>query len=272
MAQGRLHRPRQRIDRDPRRRALSSSWSNRAAAAPALSAQSRERFSLRRRRPISGLICDHHRRDPMPIAAPRPETWIRTTPAGLYCEPGDFHIDPSAPGAARRDHPRPRRSRAPRQCAGAGNRARPSRSCRRAMAKTPAGRCSRFAYGESLTVGEVTSAAGAGRSCARQRADRARLPRQSGRCFRRLQAPARSDLRAVRAAELRPVHHRGDLRPAGLPPSAGRSGDRQAIAFADAVPRALPSRRSLRARQMPARLGAAAPRRATRNRFICTAR
>jgi len=28
-------------------------------------------------------------------AAPRPETWIRTTPAGLYCEPGDFHIDPS---------------------------------------------------------------------------------------------------------------------------------------------------------------------------------
>jgi putative mRNA 3-end processing factor len=33
----------------------------------------------------------------MPIAAPRPETWIRATPAGLYCEPGDFHIDPSHP-------------------------------------------------------------------------------------------------------------------------------------------------------------------------------
>jgi putative mRNA 3-end processing factor len=33
----------------------------------------------------------------MPIAAPRPESWIRTTPAGLYCEPGDFHIDPSLP-------------------------------------------------------------------------------------------------------------------------------------------------------------------------------
>jgi putative mRNA 3-end processing factor len=31
------------------------------------------------------------------MAAPRPETWIRTTPAGLYCEPGDFHIDPSRP-------------------------------------------------------------------------------------------------------------------------------------------------------------------------------
>ena len=32
----------------------------------------------------------------MPPAAP-PETWIKTTPAGLYCEPGDFHIDPTLP-------------------------------------------------------------------------------------------------------------------------------------------------------------------------------
>jgi putative mRNA 3-end processing factor len=27
---------------------------------------------------------------------PHPETWIRITPQGLYCEPGDFHIDPVA--------------------------------------------------------------------------------------------------------------------------------------------------------------------------------
>ena len=33
----------------------------------------------------------------MLIATPRPETWIRPTPAGLYCEPGDFHIDPLHP-------------------------------------------------------------------------------------------------------------------------------------------------------------------------------
>jgi putative mRNA 3-end processing factor len=33
----------------------------------------------------------------MPLAAPRPETWIRATPAGLYCEPGDFYIDPQHP-------------------------------------------------------------------------------------------------------------------------------------------------------------------------------
>src|ERR1700687_3239590 len=29
----------------------------------------------------------------------RPESWIRTTPSGLYCEPGGFHIDPVQPVA-----------------------------------------------------------------------------------------------------------------------------------------------------------------------------
>ena len=27
---------------------------------------------------------------------PHPDTWLRVTPSGLYCEPGDFHIDPTA--------------------------------------------------------------------------------------------------------------------------------------------------------------------------------
>jgi putative mRNA 3-end processing factor len=31
------------------------------------------------------------------IAAPRPETWLRTTRAGLHCEPGGFYIDPVVP-------------------------------------------------------------------------------------------------------------------------------------------------------------------------------
>jgi putative mRNA 3-end processing factor len=30
----------------------------------------------------------------MPIAAPRPESWLRTVPGGLYCEPGGFFVDP----------------------------------------------------------------------------------------------------------------------------------------------------------------------------------
>ena len=33
----------------------------------------------------------------MSSIAPRPETWLKTTPAGLYCEPGDFYIDPPLP-------------------------------------------------------------------------------------------------------------------------------------------------------------------------------
>jgi len=33
----------------------------------------------------------------MPIAAPRPESWLRIVPEGLYCEPGDFFIDPTRP-------------------------------------------------------------------------------------------------------------------------------------------------------------------------------
>lgn len=33
----------------------------------------------------------------MPSFALRPETWIKTTPAGLYCAPGDFYIDPLLP-------------------------------------------------------------------------------------------------------------------------------------------------------------------------------
>jgi putative mRNA 3-end processing factor len=31
------------------------------------------------------------------MATPRPETWLRVLPAGLYCEPGGFFIDPTRP-------------------------------------------------------------------------------------------------------------------------------------------------------------------------------
>ena len=33
----------------------------------------------------------------MPTTAPRPETWLRALPVGLYCEPGGFFIDPTRP-------------------------------------------------------------------------------------------------------------------------------------------------------------------------------
>ncbi len=31
------------------------------------------------------------------MSIPAPQSWIRTTPSGLYCEPGGFHIDPVQP-------------------------------------------------------------------------------------------------------------------------------------------------------------------------------
>src|SRR6516225_2968434 len=33
----------------------------------------------------------------MPFVSPRPVNWIKITSAGIYCEPGDFHIDPIRP-------------------------------------------------------------------------------------------------------------------------------------------------------------------------------
>src|SRR5260370_19434565 len=49
----------------------------------------------------------------MHITAPRPDSWIRASPAGLYGEPGGFHIDPVMPVAGavvthgHSDHARP---------------------------------------------------------------------------------------------------------------------------------------------------------------------
>jgi putative mRNA 3-end processing factor len=90
----------------------------------------------------------------MPIAAPRPETWIRTTPAGLYCEPRDFHIDPLRP--------------VPRAVIthGHGDHARAGNARVLATAETIAimrarygaeagGALQALAYGELLAIGEV---------------------------------------------------------------------------------------------------------------------
>src|SRR5579872_6492549 len=47
------------------------------------------------------------------MTPPHPETWLRVTPSGLYCEPGDFFIDPTMPvdravvTHAHSDHARP---------------------------------------------------------------------------------------------------------------------------------------------------------------------
>ena len=61
------------------------------------------------------------------------------------------------------------------------------------------------------------------------------------------------DLRAVRADAVRCVHHRGDVRPAGVPAWRPERRDRQAAALGRAVSRARASGRRLFARQGAAR-------------------
>jgi putative mRNA 3-end processing factor len=90
----------------------------------------------------------------MPIAVPRPATWIRPTPAGLYCEPGDFHIDPVRPvpravithGHA--DHARPGNGHVLATEATA--------AIMRARMGGAAGSLQPVAYGETVAIGAVS--------------------------------------------------------------------------------------------------------------------
>ena len=86
-------------------------------------------------------------------------------------------------------------------------------------------------YGESRDARRRQGDVPSRRPRARLGADRGRGERPAHRRLGRLQGRRRSDLRAVRAGALRRVHHRGDLRPAGVPPRRSRRGDRQAAAF-----------------------------------------
>ena len=86
---------------------------------------------------------------------PHPQTWLKTTPAGLYCEPGDFYIDPLRPVSravithAHADHARPGHEAV---LATAGTLA----VMRTRMGAERAGVSQQsLPYGESLKLGEV---------------------------------------------------------------------------------------------------------------------
>lgn len=90
----------------------------------------------------------------MPIAAPRPNTWIRITPSGLYCEPGGFHIDPLQPvpcaviSHGHSDHARPGSERVL---------ATPATIAimRARHGEAAGGALQALGYGEPLTMGDV---------------------------------------------------------------------------------------------------------------------
>ena len=90
----------------------------------------------------------------MPVAPPSPETWLLKTPAGLYCAPGDFYIDPVRPVPravvthAHSDHARPGN--------GAVLATAQTLAVMRARLGEAAGASLQAApYGESLRIGEA---------------------------------------------------------------------------------------------------------------------
>jgi putative mRNA 3-end processing factor len=90
----------------------------------------------------------------MSITAPPPETWIKTTPAGLYCVPGGFHIDPRLPvpcAVVTHGHGDHARSGNGRVLATAGTIA----IMQARYGEAAGGGFQPLAYGESLTIGEV---------------------------------------------------------------------------------------------------------------------
>ena len=201
----------------------------------------------------------------------RPQDILMPVPAGLCCKPGGFHIDPVRPVEravithGHSDHAR------------AGHGA--------VLATQETLDMMRLRYGDNFagTTQAIALWRGdqarrrhrqipSGRPCAGLGADRGVLQGHLHRRLRRLQGRARSDLRAVRSGALRRLHHRGDVRPAGVPPWRCRGRGEEAAGLGRAVSGARASGRRLFARQGAARDRAVARRPATTRRSTCMAR
>ena len=188
-----------------------------------------------------------------------PRSWLYPTPRGLYCEPGDFYVDPAvAVTRAVITH-------------GHGDHARPGHRNALATPETLAIMRARFQdmpdtsqqplkYGESVRIGDVEVSLvpaghilGSAQAVLEHKGQRIVV---SGDYKRRPDA----DLPAVRAGAVRRLHHRGDLRAAGLPSSLRHGRDRQAPALARDLSRAHSSGGRLCAGQVPAGDQAAARR------------
>jgi putative mRNA 3-end processing factor len=91
----------------------------------------------------------------MPISAPQPQSWIKTTPSGLYCEPGGFHVDPVQRVAravithGHSDHARPGHDRVLAT-------AETIAIMRRRYGDEAGGSLQAVVYGETVSVGDVS--------------------------------------------------------------------------------------------------------------------
>ena len=186
------------------------------------------------------------------ISEMRPHDILMPVAAGLCCKPGGFHIDPVRPvERAVITH-------------GHSDHARPGHGAVLATQETLD--MMRLRYGDNFAA---THAGGAlwRRNPARRRqnqipsrgpcaglgADRRDLQGHLHRRFRRLQGRRRPDLHAVRSGALRRLHHRGDVRPAGVSPWRCGGRGEEAAGLGRAVSGARASGRRLFARQGAAR-------------------
>jgi putative mRNA 3-end processing factor len=91
----------------------------------------------------------------MPFISSRPGSWIKTTSAGIYCEPGDFHIDPIRPvqrAVITHGHGDHARSGNERVLATPGTIA----IMQQRYGEAAGGALQPLPYGEPLTAGDVT--------------------------------------------------------------------------------------------------------------------
>ena len=153
------------------------------------------------------------------LSAMRPEDILVPTPSGVCCKRGGFHIDPTRPvEKALITHGHSDHARAGHGAVLATQETLDIMRLR--YGDNFAGTTQAIRYGETVTLDGTRVTFASGRPCARLGADLGRVRRAAHRRLRRLQERPRSDLRAVRAGPLRRVHHRGDVRPAGISPSA----------------------------------------------------
>ena len=151
---------------------------------------------------------------PGDLLVPRPE--------GLWCPAGGFHIDPTRPVAralvthAHSDH-----------ATGGHGAVLATRETLDIMAirlgdRFPA-RAEAAAFGAPIRLGEVSVSfhpAGHVLGSAQIAVERGGRRIVASGDYKRTPGP---DLRRLRAGALRRLHHRGDLRPAGVPPSRRRA-------------------------------------------------
>jgi L-ascorbate metabolism protein UlaG (beta-lactamase superfamily) len=151
------------------------------------------------------------------IAQMRPQDILMPVAAGLCCKPGSFHIDPVRPvERALITH-------------GHSDHARPGHGAVLATQETLdmmrlrygdnfAGSTQAIAYGETVKLSDVSVTFHPAGHVLGSAQIAVTAWQNLHRRIGRLQGHSGSDLRSVRGRALRRVHHRGDLRPTGVPP------------------------------------------------------